>query len=50
VEIVGRRSSSPRVPPSGSLDPILAWLALLEPIAREGAPALRTRVDLVVTS
>jgi uncharacterized protein (DUF58 family) len=50
VEIVCRGSSSARVPPSGSLDPIFAHLALLVPIARESAPPLETRrADLVVT-
>ena len=50
VEIVARASRSPRVPPSGSLDPLLGYLALVAPITRELAPALETaRADVVVT-
>ncbi len=49
VEIVSRGTSSARVPPTTSLDPIFAYLALLQPVAREGAPALPRRADVVVT-
>lgn len=49
VEIVTRRSSSQRIPPSASLDPIFGYLALLEPIERRDAgPFEAKRADVVV--
>jgi uncharacterized protein (DUF58 family) len=50
VEVVTRRSSSPRIPPHASLDPVLSYLALLEPCARASAPLFDgQRADVVVT-
>lgn len=50
VEVVCRRSSSPRVAPGGSLDPLFAFLARLPAIPPSEAPPLSTqRADVVVT-
>jgi uncharacterized protein (DUF58 family) len=46
VEIVARASRSPRVAPGTSVDALLAYLALLAPIAREAAPPLATHTDV----
>jgi uncharacterized protein (DUF58 family) len=49
VEIVTRSARSARVLPTGSIDPLLTFLALLDPIAIDGAPALDVaRADVVV--
>jgi len=51
VEIVCRRSSSPRIAPSASLDPLLRYLALLAPIALGSAPPFEThRANVVITT
>lgn len=50
VEVVGHGGRSPRIAPTASLDPLLRHLALLAPVAREGAAPLDTRrADVVVT-
>lgn len=50
VEVIGRRSGSLRIPPSGKLDPLFAQLALWEPVPPEAAPPLDTRrANVVVT-
>ncbi len=51
VEVIGRRSSSPRVPPSSSLDPLFTFLALLAPTPIDSAPPFDTqRATVLVTA
>lgn len=51
VQVVARGSRSPRVAPGASLDPLLTYLALIEPVTAAGARALDTRhADVVVSA
>lgn len=50
VEVIGRRTSSPRIPPTAGLDPLFAYMALIAPIAIEGAPPLDARRAHVVVA
>jgi uncharacterized protein (DUF58 family) len=50
VEVITRAGASPRIPPTGSLDPLFAYLALLAPCSPQDARPQRTRpADVVVT-
>lgn len=49
VSIVGRRSSSPKITPGASLDPLLRYLALLAPALESSPPLDTSRADVVVS-